>query len=102
MCGCSVSVPITGQVAVTGTAQPLSTSPVIATAYSIKAPASNAHPVFLGKAGVLLTTGHQLDPGDSLDYQLSSQSGEPIFSLQVSDFFVVGTSGDVVTWLASQ
>lgn len=96
--------PLSGQVnPVTGTAQSLTAGATIScSAFSIKAPASNVNSVFVGAAGVTTSTGHCLDPGDSLDYERGDQLGHPRFQLNPSDFFVVGTAGsDIVSWLAS-
>lgn len=98
--------PITGQAVVTGLASPVAVSTVLlpeAKAYQLKAPASNANPVFVGPANVTSTTGFQLDPGDAIEYQFTNMSGVSVFALAVSDYYVVGTaaSGDKVTWLAS-
>lgn len=92
--------PLSGQVSVTGTAQALSASSVNVTAFTIKAPASNAASVYVGGPSVTTSTGFALDPGDSLDYQRQQENGQPTLQLNPSDFYVVG-SGGVVTWLAS-
>ena len=97
-----MSVPLTGQVnPVSGVAQALSATQVPCVAFTIKAPASNAKPVFIGGSGVTSTTGHQLDPGDTIDYELKFQNGQPTYQLRPSDFWVIGTSPDIVTFLAS-
>lgn len=84
-----------------GTAAALSATPVGAVAFTIKAPQSNANPVFIGPAGVTLTTGFQLDPGDTFDYERLSQNGQPFYQIGPNDVYAAGTSPDVVTWLAS-
>lgn len=96
-----MSVPLSGQVVVTGTAQPLSAAPVSCAAWTLKAPQSNGHPVFVGGPGVTVSTGHQLDAGDTLDYEVRSQNGQNVYPLRPSDIYVAGTSPDVVTWFAS-
>lgn len=96
-----MSAPLYGQVAVSGTAQVLVATARDVTGFTIKAPASNVLPIFLGDKNVLTTTGHQLDPGDSLDYERLNQNGQPVYQLKPSDFWVVGTAPDIVTWLAS-
>lgn len=93
--------PITGQVSVTGTAQPLAQPAQTATAYTIYALSTNSGPVYIGGAGVTVTTGHAPEPGRSMDYEKSDQSGQQRFQLNVSDFYVVGTAGDKITWFAS-
>ena len=95
--------PLTGQVVVTGSAQPLSATATETFAYVIKAPASNVNPVFIGNSGVTTSTGYQLDPGDELAYERLNQAGQPIYKYDVSDWYVIGTpsAGDKCVWLAS-
>lgn len=94
---------LTGQVAVTGTAQQLDSgnSASACTAFAIKAPKTNTGEVFVGTTGVTSSTGYALDPGESFIYERRNDNGYPRYQLQVSDFWAVGTSGDNVTWLAS-
>jgi hypothetical protein len=92
---------VTGQVALSGTAQACSATVVTGNGWVIKAPATNAHNAYIGPAGVTTSTGHVLCPGDEFPYERRDQVGAPTFDLRVSDFYAVGTSGDVVTWLAS-
>lgn len=96
-----MATPLYGQVVVTGSAMPLSAVTLAPAAFSVKAPSTNANPVYLGDVNVTVSTGYALNPGDSLDYENSDESGKPRYSLSVSDFYVAGTNGDVVTWLAS-
>jgi hypothetical protein len=96
-----VPSPITGQLALTGSAQQLTGTIPATSVFSVKAPKSNTHPAFVGPAGVTLTTGYQLDPGDEFNYESLSQNGQPAYQLRPSDFYGVGTSPDVLTWLAS-
>ena len=95
-----MAAPISGQVALSGSAQPLS-RPVTVAAFVIKAPLTNAHPAFIGPNGVTSTTGPQMDPGDVLEYEGRDQNGLPRYEVGLADFYVVGTGGDVVTWLSS-
>jgi len=94
--------PLTGQVAVSAVAQQLSSRITETVGYTIKAPLTNVQPVYIGASGVTTGTGYQLDPGDELQYERLNQSGQPIYKLEVSDWWVVGTSGDKLVWLASQ
>jgi hypothetical protein len=97
-----MAVPLTGQVAVTASAQPLSASPVTSSVFTIKASALNINSVYIGAVGVTTTTGYELAAGESFDYERSDQSGQPRLQLQVSDFSVIGTAGtDRISWLAS-
>jgi len=94
--------PITGQVAVTGTAQPLSATQLGELAgFTIRAPLTNVNAVFVGPATVTTGNGHQMDPGDSITYERIGQNGQPVYQLKPSDFWAVGTTPDRVTWLAS-
>lgn len=95
-----MAAPLTGQVAVTGTAAQLTPAKVVSV-YAIKAPLTNVKPVFIGSAGVTLTTGYQLDPGDVFEYEVRNQTGLPVLAIQISDLYAVGTAPDAVTWLAS-
>jgi len=93
--------PISGQVAVSATAQPLAPTHVEVTAWVLKAPSTNVNPVFVGGVGVTSSTGHQYDPGDSFEYERSTQNGAPKYQISPDDVYVVGTAGDRVTWFAS-
>ena len=95
--------PLTGQVALSGAAQQLDSSGAAGNckAFSIKAPLSNAKPAYIGPAAVTSGNGYQLDPGDEMSYERIAQNGQPNYELRPSDFWVVGTSGDLVAWLAS-
>lgn len=93
--------PISGQLVLSSSAAPLVAFPVIGRGFTIRAPLTNTGPAYLGPAGVTSTTGHQLDPGDSLDYERTDQNGQVRYQLNVSDFYGVGNSGDLITWLVS-
>lgn len=86
---------------VSASPQALSAAPVVATAFSVKAPSANAGTVFIGNSGVSTSSGHYLEPGDFIDYEHNDQHGEAKYLLNVSDFYVTGTSGDKISWLAS-
>jgi len=93
--------PLTGQISVTGTAQAVSTTPVTVAAWVLKTATTNQNPIFIGPEGITTSTGHQLDPGDSIEYERSFQNGAPRYMLGPSDVYVVGTSGDKTTWFGS-
>lgn len=95
-----MSAPATGQVAVTSTAQRLTTFAAV-TAFEIKAPLANANTVYIGTVGVTTLTGYALDPGDRISYERIDQNDSPRYPLTPADFWVVGVSPDVLTWLAS-
>lgn len=94
---------LSGQISVTAVPQPLSSVKTEVSNWSLKAPLTNTHPVYVGAAAVMVTTGYQLDPGDVLEYELRNQTGMPVLAVQPSDVYVVGTAGggDTVSWLAS-
>jgi hypothetical protein len=93
-----------GQVALTGSAQQLDPNGTSGSAsvFIIKTPVSNAAKAFVGSSSVTTSNGHIFDPGDELSYERISQNGQPGYQQRVSDFWVVGTTGDVVSWLALQ
>lgn len=92
--------PLTGQVALSGTAQQLATTTTQnVKAFTLKAASSNLQPAYLGAAGVTTSTGYRLDPGEEFEYE--RQLGGTLYELAPSDIYVVGTSGDRVSWFAS-
>ncbi|MDE2102255.1 MAG: hypothetical protein KGL39_33730 [Patescibacteria group bacterium] len=95
--------PLTGQVAVSGTAQQIDPNQTASKcrAFTIYAPKGNSAGVFIGASGITSSTGHQLDPGQSFTYERRSDNAQPFYQLRPSDFWVVGTSPDKVSWLAS-
>jgi len=94
--------PLHNQVSLSSSAQQVDPQQTASgcTVFMIKAPLSNAQPAFVGASTVTLSNGHQLDPGDQITYERDSQTGQPQYQMRPSAFWVVGTSGDVVTWLA--
>lgn len=93
--------PISGQVSVSGTAAPLSSTPLTVAAFTIKAPLANSATIYIGPAGVTTGTGYGLDPGDTFEYERSSQNGQVTYQIGPNDVYVVGSGGDKATWLAS-
>lgn len=95
--------PLSGQAPCSGTntVVPLSATPVTCVAFVIKAPVANGAPVFIGGSGMTVNNGYQLDPGDTFGYERNTQHGGNRYELSPSDFYVTGTTGDKVTWLAS-
>lgn len=96
-----MAAPLTGQAAATGSPVALSATPIACAAFTIKAPATNAGTVYIGAAGVSTSTGYSLDPGDVFEYERQAQNGQPLYTLTVSDFYMVGTNPDKVVWFAS-
>jgi hypothetical protein len=97
-----MSTVLTGQVDLTSTAQQLDTSQATASCvvFTIRAPYSNTNPAFIGGSDLTTETGHQLDPGNSVVYERQVQNGSTLYQGRLSDFYVAGTTGDTVTWLA--
>lgn len=98
-----MTVPLHGQIAVSGSAQQIDPSQIAGacTAFTLKAPLSNSKPVYIGSSTVTASNGFQLDPGDELTYERASQNGQPFYQIRPADLYVVGTSPDTVSWLAS-
>lgn len=90
-----------GQIAVTGSPQPLSAAPVACTAWILKAPASNVNAVMYGSASVTTTNGQYLDPGESFTYELGTRNGANTYQIRPSDVYVVGSGSDRISWAAS-
>lgn len=97
-----MTVPQHGQIVLTTSPQALSATQVSGETFTIKAPVTNVGSAYLGASTVSTTTGYQLDPGESVDYQRNDQHGQGRLQLRVNDFYVLGTAGDTLTWLASQ
>lgn len=93
--------PLYGQITMTGSAIRLTSNTADVTAFTIVAPISNSKPVYLGDVNVTTSTGRHLDPGREFNYERLAQSGQPQYQLKPSDFYVVGTASDTVSWLAS-
>lgn len=92
--------PLHNQIAATGTAARLS-PPLTVSVYTIKAPRTNVATVYIGGASLTTANGYPLDPGDEFTYQRNDQVAPPALSLTISDWWVVGTTGDKVAWTAS-
>ena len=96
--------PLTGQVAVTGTAQPLDLAnrSVNCVAFAFKTPSTNTHTVYIGSAGVTTANGYPLTPGDEFEYQRLFNQITPTLQCTPADFYAIGTAGsDVLAWFAT-
>lgn len=91
---------VTGQLTITGSAQALTTTPLEADYICLKMHRDNLDTVRVGLTGVTLTTGYFVDPGDEFEVDNETRSGETSYDLQPHQVFVVGTSGDKLSWLA--
>lgn len=93
---------VTGQVVLSGTAAQLSTDPKIENKFLVlKAPATNAATAYFGVAGVTTTTGHAIDPGESVNIDDTLVEGGARMDIQPQDIYVVGTNPDKVTWVSA-
>ena len=92
--------PKTGQIALSGSAQALSATPITdITAFIVKAPTTNAHEAYIGASTVTTGNGFALDPGDELVIQRNNQVGQPNYQISLADIYAVGTAPDVLTWI---
>lgn len=92
---------IHGQVAVTATRARLTTSTYENSLYVIKASSSNTAAVYVGASGVTTGNGHLLLPGEDIDLTNSLLIGTQRMEIRPDEVYVVGTSGDVVSWFGS-
>lgn len=92
--------PLTGQ-ALASTGTPVQLGTANPQTFTIKAPAANANPVFIGGSAVTTATGHQLDPGETLSYERRSSLSGPTYQISLPECFLAGTTGDKVTWFGS-
>lgn len=99
-----MAFPLTGQVAITGTAQQLDSNNTAAlcAAWSVKAPSTNANTVYVGPPGVTTGTGYPLTPGDEFEYTRQFNTISPSLQLVPTNIYAVGTAGtDVLAWFAT-
>ena len=88
---------VQGQLAVTGTGQPLTTARTPAReVLLIKAHTTNADPLFLGEAGVTTSTGYPIQPG--AEFRITS-SGPLTLNREPWRIYAVGTQGDRLSWI---
>jgi len=94
---------LTGQRTLTASAQQLTESPQApgAEAYVFKAASSNAGNVYVGDSTVTTSTGYSVEPGETLEMTKQLSIGKAIFNIPLSSLYVVGATGDVVSWVAS-
>lgn len=93
--------PETGLITAGASPAPLSSVPITAVAYTIKAPSGNSGTVYVGPAAVTTSTGFPLDPGESFDYFRNDQLAKPALQVNVQDWYAVGNGTDKVAWVAS-
>jgi hypothetical protein len=58
--------------------------------------------VYVGDDTVTLTTGLELVPGEALELPYMNMSGEPLSDIRPAELYVIGTSGDRVSWFATR
>jgi hypothetical protein len=90
----------TGQTSITASAQQLTTSRLETDDWSVRALSTNVGNVAIGPSGVTTSTGYLLEPGDEFSFGSIIAAGHPVYDLRPDELYVVGTSGDKVTWLA--
>jgi hypothetical protein len=86
----------------TGSAVVLTTDETMEMAQVVlKAPEGNVGPVYLGAAGVTTADGFEaLPPGEFFQINNDNRAGEVAYDVQLHTLYLVGNSGDVVSWLA--
>lgn len=67
--------------------------------YKLKALSANAGNVYIGDSGVTTANGYVLEPGDEMlyDYDIGAA---PLADVVLDQWWVVGTAGDKLAWLA--
>lgn len=90
-----------GQIAITTSAQRLTALQIECHAFTIKAATANAASVYIGALGVTTSTGYELAAGETFEYERNVSIGGTPYTLSPQDFYVIGSNGDHVSWLAS-
>lgn len=91
---------LSGQVTVTGVAQPLAITRVPAKKWVFKAASSNSNAVFIGGSTVTVGNGFQMDAGDDFEIDQTVLQGA-VYEVTPGDVYVVSSgTGNVVSWLA--
>lgn len=91
---------LTGQLTLTGSAQPLSPTRVEAEYILIRALDTNTGLAYIGPSGVTTGTGFPRAAGDEFEAVNSNRPGEAEYDLHPHSIYAVGTPGDKVAWLA--
>lgn len=90
----------TNQVAVNGTAQPLSPTHFQVGTFLFKAHAANTGEVYWGGEGVSASNGIPLSAGEEVRVAFSTRPRD-VLDLKPSEVYVLGTPGDRVGWIAT-
>lgn len=91
----------TGVVTLTGPAQQIRPADTIEfSQYKLKALSTNVSNIALGDSTVTASAGYMLEPGDSELYDYSIGANHPIADAGLDQWYVAGTAGDKLTWLA--
>lgn len=89
------------QVAVTGTAARLTSSATLQVeTLLIKAHEDNVDPVFVGPTGVTTSTGYPIYAGE--EFVVTPAHGGLQRTEKPYDVYVIGTTGDAVSWIGTQ
>ncbi len=92
---------ITNQVAVTGTRAALTAIAIRPSGvFIIKAHSDNAADVFVGDSTVTTSTGFPVSAGEELRIAYSKRTGDEL-EVQPAEIYVIGTSGDTVSWITA-
>lgn len=91
---------IGNQVNVTGTAAALTATAVQVETLLVKPHADNGDPIFVGPQGVTLSTGYPVYAGE--EFVIGPAHGSLLRTEKPKDVYVVGTSGDVASWIGTQ
>lgn len=91
-----------GQKTANGASQQISTTPTETSYWVIKALATNLAPIEIGVDSVASGQGYLLEPGEALEYVAQRESGANVYDTELNQLFMLGASGDKLTWLAHQ
>jgi hypothetical protein len=92
---------IYGQVVVSGTRAALTSVVYENSLFILKASSNNQDPVYVGSSTVTTSNGHLLLPGEDLDLTNSMLIGSQRMDIRPNEIYVVGTTGDTVSWFGS-
>ena len=70
-------------------------------AFTLKAGPNNTGIVYIGPAGVTTGNGYPLAAGDEFEYQRLFNSITPTLQLTPTNFYVIGTASDTLSWFAT-
>lgn len=92
------TAPVTGQVSVTATRAQLSSTAYEAGLLYVQAHPENSEEVYYGDSTVTTSTGRTLQPGETYVVTYVNKPGEVVIEPRTDKIYVLGTTGDKVTW----